>query len=334
LYASESIGSLVVLKAGILDGASGLIAALFVCCFPIDEARAANAEGLRSLKVAFIGDQGSRDDARSVLQLIKSQGADLVLHQGDFDYGDDPDSWDDLITDVLGDEFPYFASVGNHDTKHFYGINGYQAKLTSRLNKITDAHCIGDLGVRAACTFRGLFFILSGVGTIPHRPDDPSHVAFIQEQLAQDKSNWRICSWHKNQRMMQLGKKTDEVGWAAYEACRQGGAIIATGHEHSYARTHLMDSFPSLSVASTSSTLRLEKGKSFAFVSGLGGLSIRNQDREGSWWAAVYTSDQGANFGALFCTFFVDGEPHQASCYFKDVDGAVPDRFDLISNVP
>jgi hypothetical protein len=238
-----------------------------------------------------------------------------------------------LITNVLGADFPYFASIGNHDTKRFYGTNGYQAKLTNRLNKISGASCVGDLGVQSACTFRGLFFLLSGVGTIPKRPDYPSHVAFIREQLAQNTSIWRVCSWHKNQRMIQLGEKEDDVGWAPYEACRQGGGIIATGHEHSYARTHLMDSFESLSVASTSPTLRIEKGKSFAFVSGLGGYGIRNQDRDGRWWAAGYTSDQGANFGALFCTFFVDGEPNRASCHFKDIDGKVVDRFGIISDV-
>jgi hypothetical protein len=133
--------------------------------------------------------------------------------------------------------------------------------------------------------------------------------------------------------MMQLGRKRDEIGWGPYEACRQGGAIIANGHEHSYARTHLMNSFESLSVASTSSTLRVTKGRSFAFVSALGGKSIRDQDRDGPWWAAVYTSDQKANFGALFCTFFIAGEPNRARCHFKDIDGRVADRFVIISDV-
>jgi len=283
--------------------------------------------------VAFIGDQGSGDGARAVLELIKAEGADLVLHQGDFDYQDDPGSWDVLITNVLGADFPYFASVGNHDTDRFYDANGYQTKLKNRLKKITGAQCVGDLGVQSACTYKGLFFILSGVGTIPDQPDDPSHIAFIQEKLAQDRSIWRICSWHKNQRMMQLGEKKDDVGWGAYEACREGGAIIATGHEHSYARTHLIDSFELLSVASTSPALRIEKGKSFAFVSGLGGYGIRNQDQDGNLWAAIHTSDQEANFGALFCRFLVDGEPTRASCYFKDIDGEVPDRFSIISDV-
>jgi hypothetical protein len=285
------------------------------------------------LLVAFIGDQGAAAGAEAVLNLIKEEGAHLVLHQGDFDYRDDPEAWDGLITRILGADFPYFASVGNHDVDRFYGADGYQAKLNDRLNKVAAAQCEGDLGVQSACRFRGLFFILSGVGTIPDRPDDPERVAFIRDQLAGDDSIWKICSWHKNQMDMQLGQKGDDVGWEPYEACRRGGAIIATGHEHTYARTHLMDDFESLSVASTASTLRLERGKSFAFVSGLGGESIRDQDRDGPWWAAVYTADQGANYGALFCLFLVDGDPYRARCYFKDIDGNVIDRFDIISDL-
>ncbi len=93
---------------------------------------------------------------------------------------------------------------------------------------------------------------------------------------------------------MQLGGKDDDVGWQAYEACREGGAIVATAHEHSYSRTHLMDDFKSRSVASGSNILVIEKGKCFVFVSGLGGRGIRDQERDGDWWAARYTEDRGA----------------------------------------
>ena len=50
-----------------------------------------------------------------------------------------------------------------------------------------------------------------------------------------------------------------EVGWGPYEECREGGAIVATGHEHSYSRTHLMDNFETQIIASTSNTLQIEK---------------------------------------------------------------------------
>ena len=196
-----------------------------------------------------------------------------------------------MINDELGPNFPYFASVGNHD---LVAWTGYQQKLVDRLGSVEGATCTGDLGVKA-CYYQGLFFILSGAGTL-----GSDHDVYIRDQLAQDGSIWMVCSWHKNQSLMQVGFKPDEAGWRPYEECLTGGAIVATGHEHSYSRTHLMDSFETQSIASTSNTLEIERGKSFAFVSGLGGASVRVQNdaratRE--WWAAVYTATRGATFG-------------------------------------
>jgi len=278
-----------------------------------------------NFKIAFIGDQGFGSNSRVVLQLIKDEGTDMVLHQGDFDYIDDPDKWDQQINDILGFDFPYFASIGNHDVKKW---ESYKNKLQARLNRTKGADCSGELGIKSACTFKGFFFILSGVGTI-----DSEHDLYIVEQLDQDNSIWRICSWHKNQRLMQVGGKDDAVSWGPYEECRKGGAIIATAHEHSYSRTYLMDNFKNQSIASTSNILQIEKGRTFAFVSGLGGKSIRSQNDElaaNDWWASVYTSNQNANYGALFCIFNENGIENKAHCYFKDIDGNIPDEFDLV----
>jgi hypothetical protein len=315
------------------------LGAVLVACAPIEPGTGQRVNALEAaaawqpVTVAFIGDQGLTREARAVLRMIKAEGADLVLHLGDLDYEDDPSAWDAMITEVLGADFPVFVAVGNHDDQRWYGPNGYQARQEARLGRIPDADCSGDLGVRSACTFRGLFFILSGIGTIPEAPDHPEHVNYLRDQLARSDAIWRICAWHKNQSAMQVGSKEDEVGWQPYEVCREGGALVATAHEHSYSRTHLMDDFKTQSVASTSNTLVIDEGQSFVFVSGLGGHSIRDQERDGPWWASVYTKDQGANFGALFCEFFADGEPERARCYFKDIDGNVPDRFELISAV-
>src|SRR5213078_848612 len=68
-----------------------------------------------SLKVAFICDSGNGDGFRRVLELIKSEGAHVV-HQGDFDYDDNASEFFRTIDAVLGPDFPYLASVGNHDT--------------------------------------------------------------------------------------------------------------------------------------------------------------------------------------------------------------------------
>ncbi len=88
------------LKTCMLVGISAFIAAIVSAC---DEPNVHGSGLSQPVTAAFIGDQGSGDGARAVLQLIKAEGADLVLHQGDFDYKDDPDSWDALITNVLVD---------------------------------------------------------------------------------------------------------------------------------------------------------------------------------------------------------------------------------------
>ena len=45
-----------------------------------------------NFRVAFIGDQGLDSNAIAVLNLIKDEGAQMVLHQGDLDYEDNPDA--------------------------------------------------------------------------------------------------------------------------------------------------------------------------------------------------------------------------------------------------
>ena len=248
----------------------------------------------------------------------------MVLHQGDFDYSDNPDLWMKQIDNILGSSFPYFASVGNHDVSVW---KEYQNKLVSRLDNINGATCTGDYGVNSACTYKDIFFVLSGIGTV-----GTDHVNFLRNALNDTDKVWKICSWHKNQRLIQVGGNVDAVGWGAYEACRQAGAIITTGHSHTYSRTHLMSSFKFQTVASTSNNLILTEGKSFSFVSGLGGESIRatrNNSGNNPWWASVYSRDENANFGALFCSFGVNGDENEAECYFKNIDGLIVDSFTI-----
>ncbi len=280
--------------------------------------------------IAFLGDQGLGEDAQAVLRLIAAEGAQAVVHSGDFDYKDDPAAWEAQINDILGADFPYFAAVGNHDRHVFYGEGGYQSFLRARMRRL-GISWEGDLGVKSSFTFNGIFFLLTA-------PDifGAGHAEYIQHKLAADHSVWRIASWHKNMKRMQVGGKSDETGWEIYEAARKGGALIATAHEHTYSRTHLLSNFQDQVVASRSDTLVLsaddpttpaDEGRSFVFVSALGGRSIRDQELEGDWWASIYTSDQQASHGALFGIFNYAGEEGLAKFYFKDINGVMPDEF-------
>ncbi len=94
-----------------------------------------------------------------------------------------------------------------------------------------------------------------------------------------------MCSgWHKNQRAMQTGAKPDEVGWAVYERCVAGGALIVTGHEHSYSRSYPMSSAITQSVSSSNAThFAVRNGQTVVVVAGLGGESIRSGDTTDYW---------------------------------------------------
>ena len=114
-------------------------------------------------------------------------------------------------------------------------------------------------------------------------------------------------------------------------------------HEHSYERTRTLVNAQEQLVdpdCPLPNALCVEPGKTFVFVSGLGGLSIRDQSRYlpstfpygcNQEWASIYTSDQAAKYGALFITFHVDGDPYKAHGYFKNIDGEVIDEFDVFA---
>ncbi len=280
-----------------------------------------------NFKVAFFGDQGLRADSVAVLNLVKSEGARMVLHLGDLDYADNPTAWENQLNNVLTANYPYFSLAGNHDEAKWRGTGGYQQYIENRFKRL-GIMWAGDLGVRSTVKYKGLFFVLTAPDVI-----GSGHDVYIRNQLAADNSIWKIAGWHKNQRLMQVGLKLDEAGWSVYEEARKGGAIIATAHEHSYSRTHLLSNMPDRAVVSTANVLSLAKNQSFAFVSGLGGESIRPQVLSGNWWASIYTSSQDAKSGALFGIFNADGVPNRAKFYFKDVGGKIVDQFEVISGV-
>jgi hypothetical protein len=286
------------------------------------------------VKVAFVGDSGLGPNAVKVFQMLKAERVDLVLHQGDFDYQEDaasgPRLWKQLLDSELKDT-PLLAALGNHDVVNAkkpetQGLADlYIADLKTRVGA---AQCddLDGLGTLSYCSFKGLKIVQSSVGS--YKVDSKRTVKLISSKLSPDDASWKICGWHKVMAAMQIGGKQDidGPGWAVYEACREAGAIIATAHEHSYARTHLMTQFGKNPQFDAGAPLKIAPGRTIAFVSGLGGVRPRPQLRHDAWWAAAYSrGDNNAAAGALICRF----TDHMADCSFKDVNGSVVDRFTL-----
>ena len=314
----------------------------------------------KNFKVAFVGDTGTGYGFERVLHLIKEQKADMILHLGDFAYGYDQEAgakmWLETLSKVFDENFPYFFLVGNHEK---LGWSHYVDIFYERLKKLPERTCYvandkSDLGVKSYCVYKGIFFLLSGVGTL-----GVNHNNFIETALRTYQNRlWKVCAWHKNQASLQLGTKVDEVGWKPYELCQKYGAFIAMGHEHSYGRTKTLtkigNEFLWHGAKGDPESVTLEPGKTFSAVVGTGGKSLRPYNcAKGSlapWWASVYTANysvknrkdvdwlncfdndskrdqEKTEFGAMFVTFNYDGQENKARGEFITTSGRVIDDF-------
>ncbi len=276
-------------------------------------------------KVAFTGDQGTNENAKAVLAMIANEGTDLLLLQGDFGYDPGTSSaWENNLTNALGADFPVLSVVGNHDDDEW---SAYSNFITQRIDRAGELSCSDNPGIKAHCQFRNIEIVqvAPGINGIEGVSPRDNYDQYINDKFSGSSSKWRICSWHKNMTNLQTGTKSNSTGWNVYHECMNAGAIVAVAHEHAYSRTHLLGNFESQRVVHRNSDMTIKPGQSFMFVSGLGGHSIREQSRGGDWWASIYTATQGATHGALFCDF----EQNTAQCYFKAIDGSVPDQFSL-----
>ncbi len=279
-----------------------------------------------NLKVAFIGDTDAGTNFKNVLNLVKSEGATGLVVEGDMSYSENPTTWWSDLESVLGTSYPVFISRGNHDDSTW---SGYLAKAAAHLDGAVREAGAHDANYKT--TWRGLTVVSIKLGDTAQE---------IEPFLKDDPHVWKICNWHQNQKTMQIGGKGDEMGWEVYETCRQLGAIIQTGHEHSYERTKTLVNMAQQTVDSTcnsATNLCVSPGRTFVNVVGLGGNSVRPQllclpatppyGCKGEW-AFIYTSNQNATYGAQFITFNA-GDPHKATAYFKNVNNSVVDTFTI-----
>ena len=278
--------------------------------------------------IAFAGDHGTKPASRAVFELIAREGADLLVSQGDLGYDATPEEFERLIDETLGPDFPIVAALGNHDWSD-RGI--YSAMLGQRLTRLPDLKCEGTPGLESTCSFRGIE-IVSVTPGLPRLRLPWSQGRYLESALRKSRSRWKICSWHMTQAAMQLGKKWNGAGWRPYETCRRHGALIVTAHEHSYGRTWPLSKItdPPQIAEPSGDVQTLKPGQTVVIVNGIGGYSIRWQERDDPWWAAVYTRTQGALSGTLFCQFDENQRNH-TNCRLMNIAGETVDKFTLQS---
>lgn len=298
-------------------------------------------------KLAFVGDTGMGTDYKKVLELIKQEDADAIVHLGDFDYARNPQGFNNVINGVFGEDYPYLVVSGNHD-KPIWNPNcnndkGCYSEIFAERYETAGIPISLEMLVSETyqLDFQGIQLLFIGPGG---EKKSTEYSSFLNTQLSQSNNLWKICNWHFNQQVLQLGTKEDQTGWGVYDECLNAGAIIATAHEHSYHRTKSLVDFHSQQFPIVNSlfpepdALAIYPGSTFVFVSGLGGKSIRNQDRClptlypygcSQEWASIYTSNQNANHGSLFLEFNINGDPHQAKGYFKNIDNQIIDEFEI-----
>jgi len=85
-------------------------------------------------RIAFVGDSSASVSSSRVLQLVKQQNANVLVHLGDMDYRHSPALWFDFLDEQLGFEFPVVQVVGNHDVLR-YSWSQYSREITSRWSR-------------------------------------------------------------------------------------------------------------------------------------------------------------------------------------------------------
>lgn len=277
--------------------------------------------------IAIFGDQGLSNNAVAVLNLVTSEGAEAIIHVGDFDYVSSPSQWDELISNNLGETFPYYSVLGNHDATSFLIPNGYQQKIWERLNRTSLAdQCRGDVGYSYVCSYKGITFALTNPGLFQ---SGPQAATFVQEAMDTFGGQIRLSGWHLVQTLYQVEAKPNEATFDIYEQSRKSGAMILTAHCHNYARSKTMLRLTSSPAISSEQTNTIKPGQTIVTVTGTGGESIRSCVENlalANWWNAT-GCNVNLNFGALFCKFNYNGENDKAFCYFKQIDGEIIDEY-------
>ena len=121
-----------------------------------------------------------------MLELIKNENVDLVIHQGDLGFEPaSPDEWDKMITEKFGGDFLYLVSEGHHDQESW---DEYQPYLKERIEKNSDIDCKGNLGVKSICNYKDINIVLIAPGEYTL---DSDFDLYVEKELNRNESFWK-----------------------------------------------------------------------------------------------------------------------------------------------
>ena len=192
------------------------------------------------VRVALIGDTEAGVNFGSVLKMIAAEKADVLMINGDFGYGDSPETWKKrIISSVDINTLPIIATLGNHDlgskTNTYISILN---SLRTDKNGLTTA-CTGKAGVSEGhditavdevCTFKNVSIVGSGIGQVLTKTYLENQLTAKLKKIPQD--NWKLVGYHFTLASMNPGIKGDEATHKFFDIIRQNGGIGVQGHTH------------------------------------------------------------------------------------------------------
>ncbi|KAI3642441.1 hypothetical protein MP228_011996 [Amoeboaphelidium protococcarum] len=292
-------------------------------------------------KIAMIADTGLNVYSERLWLKLRSEKVDLVLHPGDFAYRfDEARNFASKINQIFPpDQIPYVTTTGDHDIREFLV---YRNLLVKRDLQNKELQCEGKWGYFHVCTYRGIVMVGAGLALkdIPKKVGENYAALFHQQLKRFGKWQWKFCFWHRNANRFQVGGKKDGISEIFYDVCKEHGATIVTGHQHTYSRTLPLTDFKN-GIVSKDVTMnplnrygqitRVFPGQSFCIVTGLSGAQPRNWIApriKDDFWVSVLAKQNFQSVGGLTCTL---NDDQQFDCDYRDLENVLVDKFTIVS---
>lgn len=200
------------------------------------------------VRVAFLSDMGSSDDARAVWQAVGSADPDLIIIGGDLSYAHGrADMWDDWfrLVEPLASRVPVMVAFGNHESY----CQGDGARVTPCLHETQEylEHFHMPNAPKRYYDFDWgpAHFVALDTEAYEPRADVPTtnasdQLRFAEASLGGSDAAWNIAFFHRPlYSSTRGGEKESAEARAEIEPILDNAKadLVLTGHAHSYERS-------------------------------------------------------------------------------------------------